>query len=213
MGRKKEMMDSLELNKIAGGVLLALLVIFVPKTLINELSHHGPVTGGYQLPQPDGSAPADGGEPAAAPKGFDAAEVVARVGDASPDDGKAAFRACAACHSAEKGAASKAGPNLYGVVGRALGSVGDFGGYSDIIKSKGGEWTYEALAEFLHAPRGYLPGTRMVFNGVSDNATLADLIAYLRSLADSPAPLPEPAATPAEEAPAAAPPEEAPAQP
>ncbi|HRN87082.1 c-type cytochrome [Hyphomicrobium sp.] len=200
------MMDSFELNKIAGGVLLALLLIFVPKTLINELSHHGPVTGGFTLPQPDGAAPADGGEPAAAPKGFDPADVVALVGDASPDEGKAAFRACAACHSAEKGAASKAGPNLYGVLGRALGSVGDFGGYSDVIKSKGGEWSYEALAEFLHAPRGYLPGTRMVFNGVSDNATLADLIAYLRSLADNPAPLPAPAAAaPAEAAPEAAP--------
>ena len=222
MGRKKEMMDSFELNKIAGGVLLALLLIFVPKTLINELSHHGPVTGGYELPQPDGAAPADGGEPAAAPKGFDPADVVALVGDASPDDGKAAFRACVACHSAEKGAASKAGPNLYGVLGRALGTVGDFGGYSDAIKSKGGEWTYEALAEFLHAPRSYLPGTRMVFNGIADNATLADLIAYLRSLADSPAPLPEPApaaaappaAAPAEEAPAPAAPEApSPAQP
>ena len=206
------MMDSFELNKIAGGVLLALLMIFVPKTLINELSHHGPVTGGYQLPQPDGAAPADGGEPVAGPKGFDAADVVALLGDASPDDGKAAFRACAACHSAEKGAASKAGPNLYGVLGRALGAVGDFGGYSDAIKSKGGEWSYEALAEFLHAPRGYLPGTRMVFNGVSDNATLADLIAYLRSLADSPAPLPAPAAAaPAEEVPATTP--EPPAEP
>ncbi|AHB47930.1 cytochrome C [Hyphomicrobium nitrativorans NL23] len=202
------MMDSFELNKIAGGVLLALLLIFVPKTLINELSHHGPVTGGFTLPQPDGdgAAPADGGAPVAGPKAFDPADVVALVGDASPDDGKAAFRACAACHSADKGAASKAGPNLYGVLGRALGSVGDFGGYSDVIKSKGGEWSYEALAEFLHAPRGYLPGTRMVFNGVSDNATLADLIAYLRSLADSPAPLPAPAAAaPAEDAPAAVP--------
>lgn len=211
------MMDSFELNKIAGGVLLALLLIFVPKTLINELSHHGPVTGGYQLPQPDGAAPADGGEPAAGPKAFDPADVIALVGDASPDDGKAAFRACAACHSAEKGAASKAGPNLYGVLGRALGSVGDFGGYSDAIKSKGGEWSYEALAGFLHAPRAYLPGTRMVFNGIADNATLADMIAYLRSLADSPAPLPAPAAAadspaaPAEDAPAAVP--EAPAAP
>lgn len=195
------MIDSFELNKIAGGVLLALLLIFVPRALITELSHHGPVTGGYELPQPDATATTDAGAPAA-PKGFDAAEVVALLSDASPDDGQAAFRACAACHSAEKGAASKAGPNLWDVVGRDLGSVGDFGGYSDTIKTKGGEWSYEALAEFLHSPRGYLPGTRMIFNGISDNATLADMIAYLRTLSDSPAPLPEPAAAQPEAAPA-----------
>lgn len=206
------MMDSIELNKIAGGILLALLVIFAPRALITELTREGPVTGGYELPQPDGAGTGDAEAPAAAPKAFDPADVVALLGDANPDNGKAAFRACAACHSAEKDAASKAGPNLWNVVGRSLGTVGDFGGYSDAIKGKGGEWTYEALAGFIHAPRAWLPGTRMVFNGISDNATLADLISYLRTLADSPAPLPEPGAAPAAETPAADAPAEAPAE-
>lgn len=201
-------MDSFELTKIAGGVLLALLLIFAPRALITELSHHGEVEGGYALPQPEGAAAdADAGA-ADEPKGFDAAAVVAMVADASPDNGKASFKACAACHSAEKGAASKAGPNLWGVLGRDFGSVGDFGGYSDGMKSKEGAWSYEDLAGFIHSPRTWLPGTRMVFNGISDEATLADVIAYVRTLSDSPQPLPEAAP---KEAPAAA--EEAPAAP
>lgn len=202
------MMDSFELTKIAGGVLLALLLIFVPKVLIQELSHHGPVTGGYELPAPEGGATADAGAPAA-PKGFYPAEVLALLPEASADNGKASFKACAACHSVDKGAASKAGPNLWGVIGRDYGSVGDFGGYSDGMKAKEGSWTYEALAGFLHAPRQWLPGTRMIYNGIADNATLADVIAYVRTLADSPAPLPEvkPAAPEGEAAPAAETPE------
>lgn len=205
------MMDSFELTKIAGGVLLAMLLIFAPRALIKELSHHGPVTGGYELPQPEGGASQADAGAAAQPKGFDPAEVVALLPDASPENGQSSFKACAACHSAEKGAASKAGPNLWNVLGRDYGSVGDFGGYSDGLKSKDGAWTYEDLAGFLHAPRAWLPGTRMVFNGISDNATLADVIAYIRTLADSPAPLPEAAPAAAEEAPAA--PQETPAAP
>ncbi len=203
------MMDSFELTKIAGGVLLAMLLIFVPKVLIQELSYHGPVTGGFELPKPEGgAAPADG---AAAPaqKAFEPSEVIALLKDASPDNGKAAFKACAACHSAEKGAASKAGPNLWDVLGRKHGAVADFGGYSDAMKAKDSPWTYEELAGFLHSPRTWIPGTRMVFNGISDNHTLADVIVYIRTLSDNPPPLPE--AAPAAEAPAASP--EAPATP
>lgn len=198
------MMDSFELTKIAGGVLLAMLLIFVPKVLIQELSHHGAVTGGYELPAGEGGAEHADASAAAEPKGFDPTAVVALLPDASPDNGASSFKACAACHSAEKGAASKAGPNLWGVIGRDFGSVGDFGGYSDGMKAKEGVWTYEDLAGFIHGPRKWLPGTRMVFNGIADEATLADVIAYLRTLSDSPPPLPEAKPAEAEDAPAAA---------
>lgn len=217
-GGNRMTMDSFELTKIAGGVLLALLLIFAPRALIVELSHHGPVTGGYELPKPEETAGDAGAGAAAEPKGFDAADVVAMVADASPENGQASFKACAACHSAEKGAASKAGPNLWDVLGRDFASVDDFGGYSDGLKGKEGAWSYEDLAGFLHSPRTWLPGTRMVFNGISDEATLADVIAYIRTLSDSPPPLPEAAApteepAAAEEAPAAAEEEEPPAAP
>ncbi|MDX2307674.1 MAG: cytochrome c family protein [Hyphomicrobium sp.] len=134
-------------------------------------------------PAPAASAPAAAG-------GFDPAGVVALLKTASADDGKAAFRKCATCHVSEAGKASTAGPNLWGIVNRAKAGQADFTKYSDAMKSKGGAWSYENLASFLHKPQGYVKGTKMVFNGIGDNAELANLIAYLRTLSDSPAPLP-----------------------
>lgn len=185
------MVDSFELSKIAGGVLAALLVIFLPKTFMDlARQSHGEITGGYTLPAPaeGGGATPDGG---AAPAAFDPAQVVAALPAANPENAASTFKKCTACHSAEKGAASKAGPNLWGVLGRPHGSLADFKGYSEALKSKGGDWTYADLASFLHKPREWLPGTKMIFAGVSDTGELADLIAYIRNLSDSPLPLPE----------------------
>lgn len=204
------MLDSFELSKIAGGVLAALLVIFLPKTFI-DIAHqrHGEITGGYTLPaasEPGEATTEDGG---AAPAAFDPAQVVAALPAANPENAASTFKKCLACHSAEKGAASKAGPNLWGVIGRPHGALDDFKGYSEALKSKGGEWTYPDLAAFLHKPREWLPGTKMIFAGVSDTGELADLIAYMRTLSDSPPPLPE-AASPEAQPEGAA---ETPAQP
>lgn len=185
------MLDSFELSKIAGGVLSALLVIFLPKALIDIAQQpHGEVTGGYTLPAPaeTGEASSEGG--AAAPAAFDPAQVVAALPTANADNGAATFKKCLACHSAEKGAASKVGPNLWNVVGRPHGSEADFKGYSEAMKTKGGDWNFADLASFLHKPKEWLPGTKMIFAGVSDPAELADLIAYIRTLSDNPAPLP-----------------------
>lgn len=197
------MLDSFELTKIAGGVLAALLVIFLPKTFIDLAHHGGEITGGYKLPV--ATEPAGGGDAGAdaAPAAFDPAQVVALIPKANPENAAGTFKKCLACHSAEKGAASKAGPNLWGVIGRKHGSLADFTGYSEAMKAKGGDWTYADLASFLHKPKGWLPGTKMVFNGVADTGELADLVAYIRTLSDSPPPLPEAAAAPA--APGAAP--------
>ena len=55
----------------------------------------------------------------------------------------------------------------------------------------GGKWTFEDLAKYLHDPRNAIPGNKMAFVGISDDAELADVLAYLRTLSDSPAPLPQ----------------------
>ena len=49
----------------------------------------------------------------------------------------------------------------------------------------------EDLNAFLVSPRGYAPGTKMTFVGLPRGTERADVIAYLNSLADSPAPLPK----------------------
>ena len=64
-----------------------------------------------------------------------------------------------------------------------------------------GAWDYENLDAFLAAPKTVVSGTSMGYAGMKKPADRADLVAYLRTLAESPMALPEaPAAEP--EAPA-----------
>jgi len=183
-------MDSFELNKIAGAVLSALLVIFGTKTLIETVrGGHGDdhAKAGYSLPMPKD----EGASAAAAPKeepSFDAAKVVGMLANASTDNGKSVFKKCAACHTVDKGGPNRVGPNLWGVVGRAAGASDGFA-YSSAMKEHG-PWSYEGLAAFLHDPRGSVKGTKMVFAGVKNDEDLASVIVYLRSLSDQPVPLP-----------------------
>jgi cytochrome c len=186
------MMDSFEFTKVAAAVLSALLLIFGAKTALEiaGVGRHHEVVGGFTLPaaSPEAAAPADAGKPA--PAAFDPAAVVAMIKTAKPEDAAGTFKKCAGCHSFDKASASKAGPNLWDVVGRKKGARADFSGYSEAMKTKGGDWSYADLAQFLHSPKTFMPGTKMLFNGVTDPADLANVIAYIRTLSDSPPPLP-----------------------
>lgn len=184
------MMDSFEFSKIAASVLLALLVIVGSRTYINSHAPHYDAAAGYALPEPPPEEAAAAGAPEEKAAEFNAAEVVSKVAAANVENGKKAASKCMGCHTADASAPSKGGPNLWNVVNRKLGAKDDFKGYSEQLKAKGGDWTYEHLAGFLHAPKKYIPGTKMGFAGVTKPQELADIIAYLRTLADSPAPLP-----------------------
>lgn len=95
--------------------------------------------------------------------------------------GKAAFAACAACHSVEPGGTSNVGPNLHGVVGRAAGSLAGFS-YSDAMAKSGLTWTESELDAFIANPSGKVPGTEMVTGQVTDAQRRAAIVAYLASL-------------------------------
>ena len=101
------------------------------------------------------------------------------AGDAAK--GADVFKRCTICHNADKDGPNRIGPNLFGVVGRAAGSVSGYS-YSTAMKASGLTWTDANLAEYLASPKTKVPGNRMSFGGVSDAGQLADLVAYLKSL-------------------------------
>ncbi|GEO99724.1 c-type cytochrome [Methylobacterium haplocladii] len=185
-------MNSFELNKVAGAVLGTLLFAFGTGFLAELIYTPKPAgNAGYALPggseggEHGAAAPAGGGE-TAAPKGEGIAALLA---SADAEKGKAGTKACQACHSFEKGGPNKVGPDLWEVVGRKKGSHEGFG-YSEAMKAKGGEWGYEELDHFLTKPSEYVKGTKMSYQGISAAPERANVIAYLRTLADTPKPLP-----------------------
>ncbi len=133
-------------------------------------------------------------QPAVAPRPpppaeLDVRSVVAAIAKADPEAGEATFKICRVCHNADPSGATKFGPNLWGVVGRRKAARAAFA-YSESLRARGGVWTYEELATFIHNPRKAMPGTKMAFAGIGNPRRLADLLAHLRTLGDTPAPLP-----------------------
>ncbi|MCU4651406.1 c-type cytochrome [Roseibacterium sp. SDUM158016] len=103
--------------------------------------------------------------------------------------GETLYRPCMACHMIGEGAIHRIGPHLNGIVGRGIGSAEGFS-FSDALQeaaARGDAWDEDALDSFLANPRGYLPGTAMVFRGIRSAEDRADLIAYLAEEGNAPA--------------------------
>jgi cytochrome c len=107
-----------------------------------------------------------------------AVPAVASAQDA--EAGKAVFNKCKACHSTEAGK-NMVGPSLAGIVGRKAGTAAGFN-YSEAMKGSGKTWDAAALDAYLADPKGNIPGNKMVFVGVKDEADRKNLIAFLGTL-------------------------------
>jgi cytochrome c len=205
-------MDSFEINKILGAMLgtcLFLLAVHIASGAI--FSPPVPVKPGYEIAVKE-EQPAQSGGGAAPAADVPIANMLA---SASTQQGEQIAKVCLTCHNMAKAGGNKVGPDLYGVVGRAIASVTGFN-YSAALKAKGGTWTFDALNSWLKNPRGDVQGTLMTFAGLPSEKQRADIIAYLNSNSDSPLPLPKAAeAAPASRPAAAAsnPPAEPPASP
>jgi cytochrome c len=93
--------------------------------------------------------------------------------------GEKSFAKCTACHKVEKGTPNGVGPNLHGIVGKAIASVEGFA-YSTAMKAKGGNWDEATLDAYLENPRKVVPGTKMAFAGINNAEERKALIAWLK---------------------------------
>lgn len=101
--------------------------------------------------------------------------------------GETVFKKCKTCHMVGEGAANRVGPELNGIVGRAIASI-DFN-YSNAMKefaAANGAWTVELLDAYLAAPKTVVPSGKMAFAGLPDAADRANVIAYLQQFAATP---------------------------
>lgn len=182
------------LNKWAGSFLSAALVLFALRVIVQETTEpKPPAKPGFEVAETkDQTAPAGGAAAPAAPAAPAADPPIAEaMKKADADAGKQLTNVCQSCHSFDKTpAAGKAGPPLYGVVGRKVASVDGYS-YSPAMQAKGGTWGYEDLYKFLASPKTVVPGTKMGFQGYPEADKRANVIAYLRTLSDSPLPLPQ----------------------
>src|SRR5882762_7389382 len=96
--------------------------------------------------------------------------------------GQQLFRACAACHSLVPGE-NMTGPSLAGMVGRKAGTLASFPRYSPALKAANVIWDDKALDAWLTKPDEFIPGTRMIFQGIGQAPIRADIIAYLKQAA------------------------------
>ncbi|MCE2951852.1 MAG: c-type cytochrome [Alphaproteobacteria bacterium] len=184
-------MDGFEWNKVFMGIILALLVgklsgkvadlLVNPNTDIANAYSHGDTTP-EAVKGAGAPAPQDVLEP-----------IEPLLAAANIAEGEKIAKKCLQCHSLEKGGANKIGPHLWEVVNRPIAHAEGFA-YSSAAQDAGKAgkvWDYHNLNAFLHKPKEFLNGTKMAFIGVKNTKERADLIAYLRTLADSPAPLPK----------------------
>lgn len=108
--------------------------------------------------------------------------ILAAHADGDAALGKKVFNRCMACHDATTDH-DKVGPHLLGVVGRTAGTAADFH-YSQAMKDAGAGglvWDEANLALYLRAPKLKVPGNKMAFNGLTSDADIANVIAYLKA--------------------------------
>lgn len=194
-------MDSFELNKIIGAILGTLLFVmgvgFIAEA-VYEPRESGP---GLSLPEPEVAEAGGAAEPVAA------VPIAVLLASADVAAGENAAKKCQSCHNFAAGAGNKTGPELADVVGRVVGSHAGFA-YSEVMaghQAAGDIWTYDLLNAFLISPKASMPGTKMNFSGLKNDAERANLIAYMASINPAAPAFPAPEAAPADADPATTP--------
>ena len=121
-------------------------------------------------------------------------EALLAKGDAAK--GEETFKKCASCHTITQGGANGIGPNLYAILGDAIGQGRGGFAFSDGLKKHAGKWDFKSMSDWLKNPRAFADGTKMTFAGLEDGQERANLMLYLNKQGSNLALPPVPAAAP-----------------
>ena len=181
-------MDSFELNKIIGAVLLTALIIIGIGKFTDILFHvEKPKESAYKIEGLEVAATTASGQEAV--KVVEAVDIKALLAMGDLVHGEKVFKKCSACHMIAAGGKNMIGPNLWSVIGRQAGVVSDYK-YSKAMVAYGKEWTFEEMNSYLIKPQAYVKGTKMAFAGLRKEKDRASVILYMNSKSDSPKALP-----------------------
>ncbi len=181
-------MDSFELNKIIGAVLLTALIIIGIGKFTDILFHvEKPKESAYKVEGLEVVSTTASGQEAT--KVVEAVDIKALLAMGDLAHGEKVFKKCTACHMIAAGGKNMIGPNLWSVIGRQAGVVSDYK-YSKAMIAYGKEWTFEEMNSYLIKPQAYVKGTKMAFAGLRKEKDRASVILYMNSKSDSPKALP-----------------------
>jgi len=101
------------------------------------------------------------------------------------DPGEREFaRKCSICHTLTKDGKFRAGPTLFGVFGRKVGTYPGYP-YSEALLDADFIWSEETIDKlFALGPDEFTPGTKMPLQRIKSEEKRAALIAYLRRMTD-----------------------------
>ena len=182
-------------NTIAGWVLFGGILALG----LNSLSGHYFLADKHERPATLGYAIA-GADDAAGGAAVAVEPIANRLAKADAAKGEAIFAKCKACHTVDQGGANGIGPNLWAVIGDAIGQGRAGFAFSDSLKGKSGKWDFATLDTWLTNPKAFAEGTKMSFAGLTSPEDRANVILYLNSKGSN---LPLPAPVAAAAAPAA----------
>ena len=182
-------MDSFEINKIVACILIVALV-FIGLANFGEILYEveKPKIAHYQIEGVDSVQEASSTSVIEEAPVVEEESIIELLAAADIDKGAKVFKKCSQCHVVEKDGANKIGPALWNIVNKDIGSKEDFK-YSNAMAAFEGDWTYEQLNSYLLNPKKYIEGTKMAFAGLKKSSDRANVILYLRSFSDNPAPI------------------------
>ncbi len=100
--------------------------------------------------------------------------------DGDVKKGEKVFKKCKSCHTVDEGGKHKAGPNLFGVFGRAV-AASDFDKYK-ALSAEDGKWDEATLDKWLADPKKFNGKKTAMAVKLKKEDEREDVIAYLKSL-------------------------------